>query len=54
VQAQGRAGSRVARVVASRDEAKRATERPAGATRATKSVEDADTEDHKPKSGQED
>lgn len=41
---QGRAGGRLARTVGSADEKKRATERPAGATRATKSLEDEDTD----------
>lgn len=39
----GREGSRVARRVASADERKRATERPAGNTRVTKGIEDEDT-----------
>lgn len=40
VDQQGRAGGRLARQVGSRDEKKRAFERPAGATRVTKSIED--------------
>lgn len=36
---QGRAGGRLARDIGSRDEAKRATERPGGATRVRKSDE---------------
>lgn len=42
---QGRAGGDLARKVATRDEEKRATERPAGATRVTKQDEiDTDTD----------
>lgn len=36
----GRGGGRLARDIGSRDEAKRARERPAGATRVTKSDEE--------------
>ncbi len=36
----GRKGGRLSRRVGSRDELKRAVERPAGATRVTKSMED--------------
>ena len=38
---QGRAGGRLARDVGTQDEMKRSFERPAGATRVTKSDEDA-------------
>ncbi len=41
----GRQGGRLARDVGSRDELKRATERPAGATRVTRSMEDEDGTD---------
>lgn len=37
---QGRSGGRLARTVGSKDEQKRSTERPAGATRVTKGLED--------------
>ena len=37
---QGRAGGRLARAVGTKDEQKRSNERPAGATRVTKSMED--------------
>lgn len=40
VSSQGRAGGRLARDVGSRDELKRSTERPAGATRVRKSDEE--------------
>ncbi|MSU88292.1 hypothetical protein GE300_01510 [Rhodobacteraceae bacterium 2CG4] len=40
VSQQGRAGGRLPRNVGSKDELKRATERPAGATRVTKSLAD--------------
>ena len=39
---QGREGGRLARDVGSKDELKRAMERPAGATRVTKSMEQED------------
>lgn len=39
---QGRTGGRLARDIGSRDERKRATERPAGATRVRKSDETED------------
>lgn len=39
---QGRAGGRLPRNIGSQDELKRATERPAGATRVTKSLEEDD------------
>jgi hypothetical protein len=42
---QGRAGGRLPRDVGSRDEKKRATERPAGATRVRKSDERDDEEE---------
>jgi hypothetical protein len=42
VDQQGRAGGRLARQVGSKDEKKRAFERPAGATRVTNSIEDDD------------
>jgi len=42
VSQQGRAGGRLSRNIGSRDELKRATERPAGATRVTKSLEEDD------------
>ncbi|WP_172294374.1 hypothetical protein [Pseudoruegeria sp. HB172150] len=38
----GRAGGRLAGRIGSRDEKKRSLERPAGATRVTKSVEEED------------
>lgn len=44
VSGQGRAGGRLARDIATRDELKRAGERPAGKTRVRKSDE-ADTDD---------
>ncbi|PVA08181.1 hypothetical protein [Thalassorhabdomicrobium marinisediminis] len=44
VDQQGREGGRLSRAVGSKDELKRATERPAGATRVTKSME-KDNED---------
>jgi hypothetical protein len=37
---QGRSGGRLARTIGSKDEQKRSTERPAGATRVTKGLED--------------
>ncbi|WP_439523783.1 hypothetical protein [Marivita sp.] len=37
---QGRSGGRLARTVGTKDEMKRTEERPAGATRVTKSMED--------------
>lgn len=37
---QGRSGGRLARAIGSKDEQKRSTERPAGATRVTKGLED--------------
>lgn len=37
---QGRSGGRLAREIGTEDEEKRSTERPAGATRVTKSSED--------------
>lgn len=40
---QGREGGRLAREVGSKDEQKRARERPAGATRVTKSLEDEES-----------
>ena len=40
VSQQGREGGRLARVVGTKDEEKRAKERPAGATRVTKSIEE--------------
>jgi hypothetical protein len=42
---QGRAGGRLAREIGTEDEMKRSFERPAGATRVTKSDEDAKKED---------
>lgn len=39
---QGREGGRLAREIGARDEKKRAFERPAGATRVTKKIEDDD------------
>ena len=41
----GREGGRLARRVGSKDELKRAYERPAGATRATKSIEEETGDD---------
>ncbi len=46
----GRAGGRLARVIGSKDEEKRAKERPAGLTRVTKSIEDEDRPDDKEES----
>ncbi|PPB80972.1 hypothetical protein LV82_01705 [Albidovulum inexpectatum] len=40
IQGQGREGGRLARQIGSKDEEKRAFERPAGATRVTKAIED--------------
>lgn len=40
---QGRAGGRIARQIGTKDELKRAYERPAGVTRVTKSVEEDDS-----------
>lgn len=40
VSQQGREGGRLARTVGTKDEEKRATERPAGKTRVTKSLEE--------------
>ena len=45
VSQQGRAGGRIAKVVGTKDEEKRAYERPAGMTRATKSVQQEDSSD---------
>ncbi|WP_299788638.1 hypothetical protein [uncultured Marivita sp.] len=42
---QGRSGGRLSRTVGTKDEMKRATERPAGATRVTKSLEDEEGND---------
>ena len=42
VSGQGREGGRLARQVGTKDEKKRAFERPAGATRVTKSMEEED------------
>lgn len=42
VSQQGRDGGRLARKLGSKDELKRAMERPAGKTRVTKSTEDKD------------
>ena len=41
---QGRSGGRLARVVGTKDELKRSEERPAGATRVTKSIEDEEAD----------
>ncbi len=40
VSQQGRDGGRLSRVVGTKDEEKRSKERPAGATRVVKSIED--------------
>lgn len=40
----GREGGRLARQVGSKDELKRANERPAGATRVTKSMEEEESD----------
>ncbi|MFP7571174.1 hypothetical protein [Marivita sp. S2033] len=45
VSQQGRAGGRLARTVGTKDEMKRANERPAGATRVTKGMEDEESGD---------
>jgi hypothetical protein len=44
----GRSGGEMARRVASRDEEKRATERPAGRTRVTKKMEEGALDAHRP------
>ncbi len=41
---QGRSGGRLARTIGSEDEEKRSTERPAGKTRVTKSLEDEESD----------
>lgn len=42
---QGRSGGRLARDVGTKDDMKRTDERPAGATRVTKDLEDEDNND---------